>query len=157
PELSIAAMHAWLIALPVAMFWLPAKAEPEFRVRPSSLAVPDGIPLGEYRRTIHPFRNWTLVYDDDLVGKTRLCDIRQEIEIVGAGVIFSWALTPTEDGSPVMKAVVPAAVGPNGRVTLTFSDGIRYEIKIAECTPVSCEGYAPAVPRTQRHIEEELP
>lgn len=132
-------------------------AEPVFQVSPSALEVPAGVPLGAYRRTIHPFENWTLFCDDNLAEKIRLCDIRQEIEIKGAGVIFSWALSATENGAPMMKIVAPAGIGKNGRVRLTFTDGSYYEATMASCNQSTCETYTPAGPKTQQHIEEELP
>lgn len=136
---------------------LAVQAQPEFRVRPSSVTVPVGIPIGHYKRIIHPFENWTLVCDDNLSSKIRLCDIRQEIEIVGAGVIFSWALTATENGPPMMKLLGPAGIGVNGGIVLTFSDGTTHRVKMLSCNKSICIGYSPAGPKTQHHINEGLP
>ncbi|MFD1198441.1 invasion associated locus B family protein [Brucella gallinifaecis] len=136
---------------------LSAYAQPEFRVRPSSVTVPDGVPIGQYRRVIHPFENWTLICDDNLATKIRLCDIRQEVEIVGAGIIFSWALTATENGPPMMKLMGPASIGVNGEIILTFNDGSTHRVKMLSCNTSNCIGHSPAGPKTQQHIKENLP
>lgn len=136
---------------------LAVHAQPEFRVRPSSVTVPDGVPIGHYRRIIHPFENWTLVCDDNLFSKIRLCDIRQEVEIVGAGVIFSWALTASENGPPMMKLLGPAGIGVHGEIILTFSDGMTHRVKMLSCNSSICLGHSPAGPKTQHHITAELP
>lgn len=156
-ELIGGSLQKAAIALSAVMLWLPSRAEPVYRVRPPSLEIPAQVPVGQYRRIIHPFKNWTVVCDDNLAEETRVCDIRQEIEIAGAGVIFSWALSASEYGPPVMKMIVPAAVGSAGKVILEFSDSSTHDVAITDCNATSCQGYAPAGPKTQRHIDEELP
>lgn len=145
-----------LLMTALAVSGLSAHAQPEFRVRPSSVIVPDGIPIGQYKRSIHPFENWTLVCDDNLATKIRLCDIRQEVEIIGAGVIFSWALTATENGPPMMKLLGPAGIGVNGEIIMTFNDGSTHRVRMLSCNASNCVGHSPAGPKTQQHIKENL-
>lgn len=65
------------------MIWLGAAASAAaqgappagYAVKPSDVAVPEGETLGEFRRMIQPFKNWTLICDESLKSKRRVCKI----------------------------------------------------------------------------------
>ncbi len=82
-----------------------------YMVKPSDVAVPPGETLGEFRRMIQPFLNWTLICDESLKSRRRVCNITQTI-INGQGVVaFNWSLVATAEGKPLMVMRVPAAIG----------------------------------------------
>jgi len=134
---------------------LAAPAGPAFAVVPSSIQPPAGVPLGSFRRSYQPFENWTLICDENLAAGRRICNIRQEIGIVGAGTIFSWAMVATDSGEERMLITAPAAIGQGGAIELTFNDGQGYIARVA-CDEAACTATVPVGPRMRRHIAEEL-
>jgi len=132
-----------------------APARPSFVVVPSAVQPPEGVELGSFRRSIQPFRNWTLICDEDLKKKQRICNVRQEIAIEGAGTIFSWAIAASESGEPKMIAALPAAVGNGGKVVLTFDGGGTFSAA-ANCNQRTCSALIPVGPQIRRHIAERL-
>ena len=91
-----------------------AQAEPPpsgYAVKPSDVAIPSGETLGEFRRTIQPFSNWTLICDESLKSKRRVCNVTQTIVSAQGTVAFNWSLVATAEGKPLMVMRVPAAVG----------------------------------------------
>ncbi len=131
-------------------------APPDFAVQPPAVSPPPGVELGKFRRIIQPFENWTLVCDEDLGRRQRVCNIRQEIAAPGAGIVFSWALSATEEGRPMMLLTVPAKVGVGNKVRLEFDGGTTFLAEIAACNADGCNGLVPVGPQMRRHIEEGL-
>ena len=134
---------------------LAAPAGPSFTVVPSSIQPPPGVELGSFRRSFQPFKNWTLVCDEDLSKKQRICNIRQEIAIEGAGTIFSWAMAATDNGQPRMLVTAPAAIGNGGEVMLSFDGEASFAAK-ATCNERACTALIPVGPQIRRHITEKL-
>jgi len=132
-----------------------APAGPSFVVVPSSVQPPQGVELGSFRRSIQPFKNWTLICDEDLKKKQRICNVRQEIAIEGAGTIFSWAMAASDTGEPKMLATLPAAVGEGGEVVLTFDGDAKFSTT-ADCTQRTCSALIPVGPQIRRHITEKF-
>lgn len=132
-----------------------APASPSFVVVPSSVQPPEGVELGSFRRTIQPFRNWTLICDEDLKKKERICNVRQEIAIEGAGTIFTWAIAASDTGEPKMIATLPAAVGNGGKLELLFDGDARFSTSV-NCNNRACTALIPVGPQIRRHIAERL-
>ncbi|MGO4319897.1 invasion associated locus B family protein, partial [Agrobacterium sp. MCAB5] len=64
-------------------------AGPGFHVKPSEVNVPEGVPLGQYRRTTTPFGNWTLVCDENRQTKQMICNVSQVIVDLAGNMVFS--------------------------------------------------------------------
>src|SRR5215510_13257201 len=71
-------------------------------VKPSDVAIPEGEQLGAFRRIIQPFKNWTLICDESLTSKRRVCNITQSIINQQGTFVFNWTLVATADGKPLM-------------------------------------------------------
>lgn len=97
-------------------------APPAYAVKPSEVTVPQGETLGEFRRIIQPFPNWTLICDESLKFKRRICNITQTMINAQGGVAFNWSLVATAEGKPLMVMRVPAAAGAGQPIELTLSD-----------------------------------
>jgi invasion protein IalB len=82
-----------------------------YAVKPSDVIVPDGEKLGDFRRVIQPFKNWTLICDESLKSKRRVCNFTQSIINQKGAIVFNWSLVATAGGKPLMMMRVPAAVG----------------------------------------------
>src|SRR5699024_6360174 len=123
-----------------------SSAEPTFMVVPSEIKPPTGVALGDFRRTFQPFENWTLICDEDLRAQSRICNIRQDIAVEGAGTIFSWAMAATDGGQERMIVTVPGSVGDGGDVILKFDGGVTYTA-MASCTPQACSATIPVGPQ----------
>lgn len=136
---------------------LAQQSKPEFVVKPSEVAIPEGVEIGKFRRMIQPFENWTLVCDENLQKMQKICNLSQQIGLKSGGVVFSWALTTSEIGMPLMLARLPAATGLGKPVHLYF-DKAREPFKalIDECSQQFCTAVIPVGPQMKRHIHEGL-
>src|SRR5690606_40623124 len=123
-----------------------APAGPTFTVVPSEVQPPDGIALGSFRRSLQPFENWTLICDEDLAAQQRICNIRQDIAVEGAGTIFSWAMAATDSGEERMVVTAPSAIGGDGEIVLGFEGGETHTARV-NCTAVACTTTVPVGPQ----------
>ncbi len=133
----------------------PASAglTPGYAVKPSDVAVPPDVPLGQYVRTIRPFPNWTLICDENRVKKQKVCNISQEILGPAGGVVFSWSLAAMADGRPVMILRIPAG-GLFGKVALDLQDGhAPLEVPVYGCDERLCIAYQPVDARLRAAME----
>lgn len=146
---------ASLVGGAVISLTIASLGEPVFKVAPSKVAPPPGVALGDFRRSFQPFENWTLICDEDLRLEMRICNIRQDIEIEGAGVIFSWAMAATDDGKERMVVNALGAIGEGGEIVLIFDDGTTYSARV-QCTANACVTTVPVGPHIRRHIEQQL-
>lgn len=100
-----------------------AAAQPSaYAVKPSDVVVPEGETLGDFRRMIQPFRNWTLICDESLKSKRRVCNVTQSIVNAQGAVAFNWSLIATADGKPLMAMRIPAAAGVGAQIELAMGD-----------------------------------
>lgn len=93
-----------------------------YTVKPSEVAIPDGEELGQYRRVVQPFRNWTLICDESLKSKRRVCNLTQSIVDQRGAAIFNWSFVATENGEPLVVMRVPAGVGVGQPIGLSLGD-----------------------------------
>ncbi|WP_247447985.1 invasion associated locus B family protein [Bradyrhizobium sp. 197] len=120
-RLACLALAIWLCAAASAAAQsVPSSA---YAVKPSDVVVPEGEPLGEFRRMIQPFRNWTLICDESLKSKRRVCNVTQSIVNAQGAVAFNWSLIATADGKPLMAMRIPAAAGVGAQIELAMGDG----------------------------------
>jgi invasion protein IalB len=114
-----------------------------YRVKRADIAIPAGASLGEVRRTLQPFPNWTLICDENLKARTKVCNVTQTfVDSFGASV-FSWSLAATESGNPVFILRAPAAVGPAASVTVTPASGKPLAAAVEACDAVVCVATLP--------------
>ncbi|UWF59032.1 invasion associated locus B family protein [Brucella sp. 2716] len=126
---------------------------PGFAVKSTEIMVPDGVSAGEYRRITHPFPNWTLVCDENLKVKKRVCNITQTIMHEKGLVVFSWSLAAAENGKPYMIMRIPAVVGVRQEIRLDFGDGTPIIVsKTHGCEGAVCIAYLPVGPRLRGYI-----
>lgn len=96
---------------------------PGYAVKASEVWVPEGVKLGQYRRVIRPFNNWTLVCDENLDKKQKVCNVSQSIIGPSGGIVFSWSLAGTDNGQPIFILRAPVSVGVNALITLDLGEG----------------------------------
>lgn len=129
---------------------------PAYSIREPDIEIPASVPLGKYRRIIHPFRNWTLICEENLAENKRICNVSQVIEDRQRNVVFSWSLAANNEGKPYFILRVPPTVGVGGGVVLTPVDGKQpVSVPIAECSNDVCLAYQQVGPRLREAIESE--
>lgn len=116
-----------------------APAEPAFRVKPSDVG---GSAPGRIRRVIQPFGGWTLVCDEDLKARRKVCNVSQVIVDRADQTAFSWSLAGTERGAPVMILRAPNGPGDGRTALLRFRESeSMIEVPLTECDRSQCLGY----------------
>lgn len=130
-----------------------ASPEPRYWIKPSEVSVPADVPIGLYRRLIQPFKNWTLICDENLKSKQRICNVAQIVVDEAGSTVFSWSLAATAEGKPMMILRVPPAEGRGTTVHLSFSDRKEpVRVEVANCDPDVCLGTVPVGPILRSHI-----
>lgn len=126
-----------------------------FRIKPSEVALPANAKLGEYQRTIRPFENWTLICDENLAVRQRVCNVTQSIENHAGQIAFSWSLAATEDGRPYMILRTAPVAKSDGLVSLTF-EGRKEPVKVQldGCNQAVCVGMLPIGPIMREQISK---
>lgn len=128
---------------------------PGFAVKAADVTVPDGVPMGQYRRIVRPFRNWTQICDENLQEKKKICNITQAILGESGMTVLSWSLAATDTGQPFMIMRVPASVGADNHIQLDFRDGSApIKTRIAACDRNVCISYLPVGPRMRAYIKK---
>lgn len=113
--------------------------KPVYSIKPSDIHVPADVPLGQYRRVTRPFLNWTLICDENLVSRKKVCNIVQEVVDAAGQSVFSWSLAATDEGAPVLILRAPLTVD---RVDISI-DKATPDIWawVEGCTPTVCLAY----------------
>ncbi|MBR0893802.1 invasion associated locus B family protein [Bradyrhizobium tropiciagri] len=119
-RLACLAWVVWLVT--AASAGAQPASPPVYAVKPSDVVVPEGETLGEFRRMIQPFKNWTLICDESLRSKRRVCNVTQSIVNSQGAVAFNWSLIATADGKPLMAMRIPAAAGVGAQIELAMGD-----------------------------------
>lgn len=134
----------------------PSRASEEtlmLMIKPSDVSLPDGVLPGKYRRIIQPFPNWTLICDENLQEKTRVCNVTQTIVDQSGRTVFSWSVAATRGGSPYMILRTLAGLGPAGRVKLILPDErAPVDVRVEECDAKICLAKVPIGPRLRPQI-----
>ncbi|MEN3346543.1 MAG: hypothetical protein V7632_178 [Bradyrhizobium sp.] len=124
-----------------------------YAVKPSDVVLPEGETLGDYRRMIQPFHNWTLICDESLKSKRRVCNVTQSIVDAQGTLAFNWSLVATADGKPLMVMRVPAAVGPGQPIELAMGDKPdRIVAQTDRCDAAACFATIAIGDMLRRHI-----
>ncbi|MBL8577738.1 MAG: invasion associated locus B family protein [Mesorhizobium sp.] len=139
---------------------MPAEASAEemsYRVKPPDIAIPGGASLGEVRRTFQPFANWTLVCDENLKARTKICNVTQSF-VDGAGAtVFSWSLAATQAGNPAFILRAPSSIGPSGSILLKLSKGPSIKVRVNGCDAQICVATISLGPRLRDEIRRGEP
>jgi invasion protein IalB len=128
----------------------------KYFIKNSEVQLPDGVGWGQYKRTIQPFENWTLICDENLKKKERVCNLSQIITDASGNQVFSWSLAATADGTPFMilrvpgdaDQTIPLKVGFAGRSTPVI-------ISYKGCDNTVCVAMMPVGPITREQINKE--
>lgn len=127
-----------------------------YRIKPSEVSVPADVPLGQYRRIIRPFENWTLICDENLKSRQMVCNISQIIEDASGNLAFSWSLAATKEGKPFMILRVPPSVSGNGKLSLWFAERkTAVEVALDGCSEAVCVGMMPVGPIMREQIAKQ--
>ncbi|NTG30086.1 Invasion associated locus B family protein [Agrobacterium rhizogenes] len=126
---------------------------PSYAIKPSGVALPADVPAGKYRRIIMPYPNWTLICDENLKEKKRVCNISQQIVDRTGSVAFSWSLAGTGDGQPVMILRTSATAGKGATINLSFLDkGKPIRVATDACDMKVCVAMLTVGPRMRNYI-----
>lgn len=120
---------------------------PIYRIKTSEVVVPPDIPMGQYQRIIRPFENWTLICDENLKERKKVCNITQVIEDQAGNSVFSWSLAATEAGKPYFLLRAPPNMPSDGKVSLYF-DGRQnpVDVSLQGCNETVCIAMVPVGP-----------
>ncbi len=128
---------------------------PNYRIKPSDVVVPPELRLGDYQRIIRPFENWTLICDENLKVRQRVCNVTQIIENSAGQIAFSWSLAATKKGEPYMILRTAPVARSDGHISLKF-DGRQeaIQVKLDGCSQTVCVGMLPIGPTMREQISK---
>ena len=127
-----------------------------YKVKSSDVLVPQGVPIGKYRRIIHPFENWTLICDENLKTRRRVCNISQSFIDEQGTPVFSWSLAANVDGKPFMILRAPAVIGAGSKILLGLAGMDRdVGVEVKACDAAVCIGYLPVGPILRQQISKQ--
>ncbi|AZO44995.1 invasion associated locus B family protein [Mesorhizobium sp. M7D.F.Ca.US.005.01.1.1] len=126
-----------------------------YRIKPSDVVVPPDVKLGEYQRTIRPFENWTLICDENLKARKKVCNVSQVIEDASGKMAFSWSLAATQDGKPYMILRTAPNAKSDGLVSLRFDGQAQpIDVHLNGCNEMVCVGMLPVGRVMRRQISQ---
>ncbi|RWL90031.1 MAG: invasion associated locus B family protein [Mesorhizobium sp.] len=127
-----------------------------YRIKPSHVAVPAGVKLGDYQRTTRPFENWTLICDENLQARKKVCNISQSFVDESQAPVFSWTLAADEKGKPFMILRTPSQAGAGSKLSLKLAGRKQpVDVQLQGCDASVCVGYMPVGPVLREQIGKE--
>ncbi|OBQ73616.1 invasion associated locus B family protein [Mesorhizobium erdmanii] len=127
-----------------------------YRIKPSDVVLPPGVKLGTYQRTIRPFENWTLICDENLKARKKVCNVSQVIEDGAGKMAFSWSLAATQDGKPYMILRTAPNARSDGAVSLKFDGRDQpVDVHLNGCNEMVCVGMLPVGPLMRQQIAQK--
>lgn len=132
-----------------------APAGSGYRIKPSDVALPANAKLGSYRRITQPFENWTLICDENLQARQKVCNVTQTIEDSTGRLAFSWSLAASKDGKPYMiLRTAPDAKYP-GPISLRLRGRANpVKVQLDGCNATVCVGMLPVGPVLREQISK---
>ncbi|WP_274425157.1 invasion associated locus B family protein [Chelativorans sp. YIM 93263] len=131
------------------------QAPPDYRIKPSEVAVPANVKLGDYQRITRPFENWTLICDENLEARRKVCNVTQIIEDQSGQMAFSWSLAATEEGKPYMILRTAPHANSDGLISLKFAGRKEpVNVQFDGCNEVVCVGMVPVGPIMREQISK---
>ncbi|WP_214472123.1 invasion associated locus B family protein [Mesorhizobium sp. dw_380] len=126
-----------------------------YRIKPSDVVVPPDVKLGEYQRTIRPFQNWTLICDENLKARKKVCNVSQIIEDASGKMAFSWSLAATQDGKPYMILRTAPNAKSDSPVSVKFDGRDKaIDVPLNGCNDTVCVGMLPVGPVVRQKITQ---
>lgn len=127
----------------------------DYRIKPSDVALPPNAKLGSYRRITQPFENWTLICDENLQARQKVCNVTQTIEDTAGRLAFSWSLAASKDGKPYMiLRTAPDAKYP-GPISLRLPGQANpVKVQLDGCNATVCVGMLPVGPVLREQISK---
>lgn len=130
-------------------------AAPVYSVAPPEIPVPSDADWGKVRRIIQPFRNWTLICDDNTRTRSQICNVSQVILDQKGRIVFAWTLAASRGGDPLMNLRAPPTIGPDRTLHLNFpSEFGEIQIKLDNCDQQVCMTWVPVAPKLRRFIDK---
>ncbi|TGQ64169.1 invasion associated locus B family protein [Mesorhizobium sp. M00.F.Ca.ET.186.01.1.1] len=152
---SISTCLAILACLAFVAGQAAAQVASPYRIKPSDVAVPPEVKLGDYQRTIRPFGNWTLICDENLKARKKICNVSQIIEDGSGKMAFSWSLAATQDGKPYMILRTAPNARSDGLVSLKFDGRDQpIDVHLNGCNEAVCVGMLPVGPVMRQQISQ---
>ena len=128
---------------------------PKYFIKSSEVQLPDGVGWGQYKRTIQPFENWTLICDENLKKKEKVCNLSQIISDASGNQVFSWSLAATANGDPFMILRVPGNTDQKIPLKVKFSGrDTAIDVMYKGCNETVCIAMMPVGPITREHINK---
>ena len=125
------------------------------RIRASEVVLPADVKPGDYQRITRPFENWTLVCDENLKARTRVCNVSQTIEDESGKLLFNWSLAATKDGKPYMLLRTAPDARSDGLVSLKFEGReAPIDVRLDGCNGAVCVGMLPVGPIMREQISK---
>jgi invasion protein IalB len=125
----------------------------EYRIKASDVTLPPNVKLGSYRRITQPFENWTLICDENLQTRQKICNVTQTIEDFAGRLAFSWSLAATKDGKPYMILRTASDAKYPGLVALRFQGQANpLKVQLDGCNAAVCVGMLPVGPAVREQI-----
>ena len=131
-----------------------ASVAPVYRIKPSDVPIPPGAKPGDIRRITQPFGAWTLICDENLKARTRICNVSQSFVDAAGTLVFSWSLAATRGGAPVFILRAPVAAQEDRTILVGVGklDGPTTPVALTNCDANICLGFLPLTPEIQRAI-----
>lgn len=155
-------LSPWSMAMAMACLLLSGQysagqAPPgsEYRIKPSDVALPPHVKPGGYRRITQPFENWTLICDENLETRQKVCNVTQTIEDSAGRLAFSWSLAATKDGKPYMILRTTSDAKYPGLISLRFQGQANpVKVELDGCNAAVCVGMLPVGPAAREQISK---
>ena len=126
---------------------------PGFAVKPSDVVLPSDVPIGQYRRSFRPFPNWTLICDENLARRQKVCNIAQTILGPDGNPVLSWSLAANQGGEPLFIIRTPPSLGDKGLIRIDIPDGQPpLAVPVTGCDAKICLAYLPAENRLRAAV-----
>jgi len=126
-----------------------------YRIKASEVGVPVDVPMGQYQRTIRPFENWTLICDENLKDRRKICNVTQVIVDQAGNSVFSWSLAATEAGKPYFLLRASSVMARHGKLALYLEGrGKAVEVALQGCNDTVCVGMVPVGPMLRDQISK---
>jgi invasion protein IalB len=121
-------------------------AEPDYRIKPPEIALSEGAARGSVRRLIQPFGPWTLICDEDLRRREKICNVSQSILDRAGRAVFNWSLAATRMGAPAFILRAPRAGPGRPDLAVRFAASDPQPVELARCDAHQCLGFLAVTP-----------
>ncbi|MGU3539530.1 invasion associated locus B family protein [Methylobacterium sp. A54F] len=132
---------------------------PAYRVTAPETAPTEADGRGSVRRLIQPFGPWTLICDENLRRRRRVCNVSQTIADRAGATVFSWSLAATRAGAAAFILRAPVVGAGRHFVTLTPEGGAASEltVELTRCDARQCLGFLDVTPALRGAIAAGRP